>query len=88
MIDKKADVILNSKYKNIQYYMYSDKIIAKSNDTESYINLPQSNKVIGFYDMYYVKKYIQVIVATRGCYDIRYVLDEDELKLISKQLSK
>ena len=78
----------NSKYKDIQYYMYSDKILIKNGNSESYIELPQVDKAICFYDMYYVKECLYVIVATRGTYDIRYILDEKKFRLLSEQQSK
>lgn len=87
-MEEKADILLKSKYKNNQYYMYSDKIIIKNNNNEYCIRLPQIDKVIGFYDMYYINQKICVIIATRGSYDIRCILDEEELKLTSEQLSK
>ena len=68
--------------------MFADKIVVKSTDDDVFIELPRNDKVVGFYDMYYVNECICVIVATRGAYDIRYVLDEEEYTLISEQLSK
>ena len=78
----------NSKYKNAQYYMYNKKILAKFLDETYIIELPQGDRVICFYDMYYVKDYINVIVATGGGYDMRYILDENKFELVSGQLSK
>lgn len=82
------DIVLNSRYKNIQYHMRSDKIIIQKDKGQSCINLPKADEGVCFYDMYYVGEYIQVIVATRRAYDIRYTLDEDKLELVFKQLSK
>lgn len=90
-MDEKAIITIDSKYKNVQYHMYNDRIIVKSNNSNNnkcLIKLPLIDKVIGFYDMYYVSGYIHVIIATRGDYDIRYILNEDEMKLVDKQLSK
>lgn len=84
----KTDIIIDSKYKNIQYHMYNDKIIIQENEKQSVIHLPQGDEVGCFYDMYYAGEYIQVVVATRRAYDIRYTLDEDALELVFKQLCK
>ena len=87
-MDDKVKIVLNSNYRNSQYRMYEDKIIVKRNDEETYIGIPKIDRGIGFYDMYYANGCINVIVATRGNYDIRYVLDEERLKLVNEQLSK
>lgn len=87
MIDK-ADIVIDSKYGNNKYFMYEKKIIVKKDGEEYCIELPKTEKNIGFYDMYYSNNSLNVIVATRDCYDIRYVLDEERLVLLSKQLSK
>lgn len=88
MLDEKPDIILESKEKSVKYYMYKNRIIVKSNNDDICIELPQVENVICFYDMYFVKECINVIIATRGSYDIRYILDENEIKLVSKKLSK
>lgn len=82
--------ILNSKYKNVEYYMYGNKIVVKGNDNELCINLPrdENDKFVDFYDMYYSKEKIYVIVATRGPYDFRYILDEAKFELVYDGLSK
>lgn len=85
---REMDIVLNSRYKNIQYQMHSDKIIIQEDRGRSCINLPKADEVVCFHDMYYVGEYIQVIVATRRAYDIRYTLDEDKLELVSKKLCK
>lgn len=77
-------IVLNSRYKNIQYHMYSDKIIIQEDEGQSCINLPKADEVVYFCDIYYVGECIQVIVATRRAYDIRYTLDEDKLDCHSK----
>lgn len=89
-MDDKAVIVLNSKYGNRQYRMYRNEIIVKENgeNINISIRLPQVDRVIEFYDMYYVNGEIAVIVATSGSYDIRYVLDEDKLMLTNEQLSK
>ncbi len=87
-MDDKVKIVLNSIHKKRQYKMYDDKIIVKSNDEEICIEMPQMDKNIGFYDMYYSSGYIHVVVATRGNYDIRYILDEDKLKLINEHFTK
>lgn len=88
MHEQTAEIIINSKYKNAQYHMYSNKILVKVMDETYFIELPHGDKFICFYDMYYAKDYINVIVATRGAYDMRYILDENKFELVSEQLSK
>lgn len=88
MHEQTAEIIINSKYKNAQYHMYNNKILVKHLDETYIIELPHGDKIICFYDMYYIKDNINVIVVTRGTYDMRYILDENKFELVSEQLSK
>lgn len=81
MDNQKPDIIIDSKCKNAQYHMYRDKILVKDADETHCIKLPDANKAVCFYNMYHVKDAIHVIVATRGVYDIRYILDEEKYEL-------
>lgn len=81
MDNQKPEIIIDSKCKNTQYHMYRDKILVKDSDTTLCIELPRADKAVCFYNMYYVKDRIHVIVATKGVYDIRYILDEEKFEL-------
>ncbi len=87
-MDKEAEIILKSKFNNNVYYMFNDMIIVENGKDVLCIELPRMSKGICFYDMYYSNECIYVIVATRGNYDIRYILQEETLMLVSQQLSK
>jgi len=88
MHEQTAEIIVSSKYTDAQYHMYNDKILVKILDKTYFIELPQGDKIICFHDMYYVKDNINVIVATRGTYDMQYILDENKLELIYEQFTK
>ena len=88
MADEQPKIRLDSQHKEVRYLMYDNNILVMRDNDELYIELPQGDNVICFYDMYYVKGSLQVIVATRSSYDIRYILDEDNFKLVAKHLSK
>ena len=74
-------IIKKSKYNNNLYTMYNCKIIITNGNQERIVELPRDENSICFYDMYYERGLLIVIIATRGEYDLKYELDEDNLKL-------
>lgn len=82
-----AEIVLKSKKKNNTYYMYSDKIVVCGTINKTIV-LPSDYKIICFYDMYYVKDELYVVLCTDGDYDVVYIMDEENLRICKKGLQK
>lgn len=86
-----AKIVLQSEKNKNKYFLFPEKIIVciDKNGIYKTIVLPHNDdKVIGFYDMYYCKAQLYIVVATRGTYDLSYVLDEEKLELVTKGYCK
>lgn len=81
-------IILKSKLKKCTYTMHDDAIVVHFDDMTYNIELPKEGKNLSFYDMYYINDKLTVIIATSSSYDVRYELDEDNLKLQKIAYSK
>ena len=82
-----AEIILESKKKNNTYYMYSDKIVVCGTINKTIV-LPSDNKIICFYDMYYIEDELFVVLCTDGDYDAVYIMDEEHLSICKKGFQK
>ena len=80
-------IVLKSGKNNNTYSLFNDRIVIKGK-TETTIDLPKSQDIICFSDMYYENETLSVFVATTEGYDKRYCLDEDLLALEEKGWSK
>ena len=80
-------IVLKSGKNNNTYSLFNDRIVIKGK-TETTIDLPKSQDIICFSDMYYENETLSVFVATTEGYDKRYCLDEDLLTLEEKGWSK
>lgn len=86
---KYADVILHSNINNNCYYLFKNKIVVETERNKyQELLLPKDDKLICFYDIYYVKDDLKIIVASRDCYDRVFVLDEHNLSIMSVRLTK
>ncbi len=84
-----AEIVLKSKINSNCYYLFKNLIIIKKiNGCYKNIYLPQGNDVICFYDMYYMDDELKIIFATRNNYDLAGVLDEENLVITIKNLTK
>lgn len=81
-----AEVVLKSEKNKNEYFLFTKEIIVCRGQNRIYkrIVLPHiDDKVIGFYDMYYCKNQLCIIIATRGSYDLSFFLDEKKLELVT-----
>ena len=88
---EQADIMLHSNINKNCYYLFKDKIIVET-EMNKYqeILLPkdEDDKIVCFYDIYYVKDRLQIIVASRDCYDRVFMLDEHNLSIMFVGLTK
>ena len=80
-------IVLKSGKNNNTYSLFNDRIVIKGK-TETTIDLPKSQDIICFSDMYYENDKLSVFAATTEGYDKRYCLDENLLALEEKGWSK
>ena len=84
-----ADVILRSNINKNCYYLFKNKIIVETERNKyQELLLPKDDKLTCFYDIYYVKDDLKIIVASRDYYDRVYILDEDNLSIMLVGLTK
>ena len=82
-----AEIVLESNKKNNTYYMYSDKIVVRGT-INKIIVLPPDYKIICFYDIYYIKDELYVVLCNDGDYDVVYIMDEENLSICKKGFQK
>ena len=90
-IQSEADIVLHSAWNENIYCLYKTKIVVYNNKKNEHIiiKLPTFNdKIICFYDMYYMSDGLCVIVATRDYYDFSLTLNEETLELCQPKSHK
>ena len=88
---EQADIMLHSNINENCYYLFKDKIIVETERNKyQEILLPkdEDGKIVCFYDIYYVKDRLQIIAASRDCYDRVFMLDEHNLSIMFVGLTK
>lgn len=86
---EQADVILHSNINKNCYYLFKNRIIVETEKNKyQELLLPKDDKLICFYDIYYAKDGLRIIVASRECYDRVFILDEHNLSVTSVRLTK
>ena len=77
--------VFESKRNNNVYHILSDRIVVYSGSDEREIPLPVDPTTFMYYlefsYMFYAGDKLFVVVVTRGSYDARFELDEDNLNL-------
>ena len=88
---EQADKILHSNINKNCYYLFKDKIIVETERNKyQEILLPkdEDDQIVGFYDMYYEKADLIIIVDSRVFYDRKFILDEHNLSIMFAGLTK
>ena len=81
-----AKRIVKSK---LLYNLFDEQIIIlRNNIILKTIHLPRNDKVVAFDDMYYADDGLRIIIATRDAYDLVGILNENELTLDIKGITK
>ena len=88
---EQADKILHSNINKNCYYLFKDKnIVETERNKYQEILLPrdEDDQIVGFYDMYYEKVDLIIIVDSRDFYDRKFILDEHNLSIMFAGLTK
>ncbi|MDE7253969.1 MAG: hypothetical protein K2O32_13645 [Acetatifactor sp.] len=88
---EQADKILHSNINKNCYYLFKDKIIVETERNKyQEILLPkdEDDQIVCFYDMYYEKADLIIIVASRDFYDRKFILYEHNLSIMFAGLTK
>lgn len=77
--------IIKSLKNDNEYHMYEDRIEVRSRSRTVMLPLPEDKdrykNYICFTDIFYMGDELNVIVATRDNYDLRFPVDEDVIEL-------
>ena len=89
-MDTKNKIRLDSQITANQYELHDEKICVfdSQHSLIKSIDLPKETETICFYDMYYETDKLKVVVATRGFYDKKYILDEIQMCLVEDGYTK
>ena len=78
-------ITLTSKINNNKYSLYTDRITVDTGSETMNLTMPkESDYYICFHDLLYMGEKLYAVIACRVGFDVKYEIDEKNLKLINK----
>ena len=82
-------ITLKSKINNNKYSLYTDRITVDTGTEKKELKIPdESDYYICFNDLLYMGEKLYTVIACRVGFDVKYEIDEKNLKFINKTAYK